>query len=184
MNPDRRSNSATRWAVTGGLALVLAAPGIAAAQTRYSGVVVFGTSLSDSGNAFVLVGDQNTPADFDLNPFDPERPVREGRPPLQQRRHMDRAVRPWSRPRRQRQGGTRQLEHRGKQLCGGGGEGLGRWRELQPHPTGQHVPESVWHRRVTHRTVRDRDGRQRRPRRLSDVTYSVVLPGRSARERS
>ena len=69
MNPDRRSNSATRWAVTGGLALVLAAPGIAAAQTRYSGVVVFGTSLSDSGNAFVLVGDQNTPADFDLNPF-------------------------------------------------------------------------------------------------------------------
>jgi phospholipase/lecithinase/hemolysin len=69
MNPDRLSNSVTRWAVTGGLALVLAAPGIAAAQTRYSGVVVFGTSLSDSGNAFVLVGDQNTPADFDLNPF-------------------------------------------------------------------------------------------------------------------
>jgi phospholipase/lecithinase/hemolysin len=69
MNIDDRLTSVTRWAVTGGLALVLAAPAVAAAQTRYSGVVVFGTSLSDPGNAFVLVGDQNTPADFDLNPF-------------------------------------------------------------------------------------------------------------------
>jgi phospholipase/lecithinase/hemolysin len=64
-----RSTSAARWAVTSGLALVLAVPTFATAQTRYSGVVVFGTSLSDPGNAFVLLGDQNTPADFDLNPF-------------------------------------------------------------------------------------------------------------------
>jgi phospholipase/lecithinase/hemolysin len=31
--------------------------------------VVFGTSLSDPGNAFVLVGDQSTPPDYLLNPF-------------------------------------------------------------------------------------------------------------------
>jgi len=31
--------------------------------------VVFGTSLSDPGNAFVLVGDQSTPPDYQLNPF-------------------------------------------------------------------------------------------------------------------
>ena len=34
------------------LTLGLATPGWAAAQSRFSGVVVFGTSLSDSGNAF------------------------------------------------------------------------------------------------------------------------------------
>jgi phospholipase/lecithinase/hemolysin len=64
-----RSTPVTRWAVTGGLALVLTVPSVAAAQSQYSAVVVFGTSLSDPGNAFVLLGDQNTPADFDLNPF-------------------------------------------------------------------------------------------------------------------
>jgi phospholipase/lecithinase/hemolysin len=31
--------------------------------------VVFGTSLSDPGNAFALVGDQSTPPDFNLNPL-------------------------------------------------------------------------------------------------------------------
>jgi phospholipase/lecithinase/hemolysin len=31
--------------------------------------VVFGTSLSDPGNAFALVGDHSTPPDFDLNPL-------------------------------------------------------------------------------------------------------------------
>src|SRR5204863_1963226 len=33
------------------------------------GIVVFGTSLSDPGNAFALVGDQSTPPDFMLNPL-------------------------------------------------------------------------------------------------------------------
>ena len=51
------------------LAILLAAPGWAAAQSRFSGIVVFGTSLSDPGNAFVLVGDQGTPPDFMLNPL-------------------------------------------------------------------------------------------------------------------
>jgi phospholipase/lecithinase/hemolysin len=49
--------------------MLLAAPGSAAAQSRFSGIVVFGTSLSDPGNAFVLVGDQGTPPDFMLNPL-------------------------------------------------------------------------------------------------------------------
>jgi phospholipase/lecithinase/hemolysin len=48
---------------------VLATPGWVAAQSRYSGIVVFGTSLSDPGNAFALVGDHSTPPDFDLNPL-------------------------------------------------------------------------------------------------------------------
>ena len=41
----------------------------AAAQKQFSGLVVFGTSLSDSGNAFALLGSANTPANYDLDPF-------------------------------------------------------------------------------------------------------------------
>jgi phospholipase/lecithinase/hemolysin len=51
------------------LALVLAAPRLASAQPPYSGIVVFGTSLSDPGNAFHLLGAQGTPPDFTLNPL-------------------------------------------------------------------------------------------------------------------
>ena len=58
----------TRWTLVG-LAFVLGAPGWAAAQSRFSGIVVFGTSLSDPGNAFALVGDQSTPPDYMLNPL-------------------------------------------------------------------------------------------------------------------
>jgi phospholipase/lecithinase/hemolysin len=50
------------------LTLVLAIPSGAAAQTSYSGIVVFGTSLSDPGNAFALVGGTNTPPDYAVNP--------------------------------------------------------------------------------------------------------------------
>ena len=57
---------ARSWLV---LTVLLAAPGWAAAQSRFSGIVVFGTSLSDPGNAFALVGDQSTPPDFMLNPL-------------------------------------------------------------------------------------------------------------------
>ena len=39
------------------------------AQPPYSRVVVFGTSLSDSGNAFALRGGTNTPPDYDMDPF-------------------------------------------------------------------------------------------------------------------
>jgi phospholipase/lecithinase/hemolysin len=50
--------------------LTLAAPALFALQRApYSGVVAFGTSLTDSGNAFALVGGTSTPPDYGLNPF-------------------------------------------------------------------------------------------------------------------
>jgi phospholipase/lecithinase/hemolysin len=66
---ERKPASSPRWLLISCLALGLAAPEWAAAQSRYSGIVVFGTSLSDPGNAFVLVGDASTPPDFMLNPL-------------------------------------------------------------------------------------------------------------------
>ena len=66
---ERTPTPFTRWTLVGCLALVLAVPGWAAGQSRFSGIVVFGTSLSDPGNAFVLVGDASTPPDFMLDPF-------------------------------------------------------------------------------------------------------------------
>lgn len=66
---ERRSRSVAQWSLVGCLALVLATPGWSEAQSRFSGIVVFGTSLSDPGNAFALVGDANKPHDFDLNPL-------------------------------------------------------------------------------------------------------------------
>jgi phospholipase/lecithinase/hemolysin len=56
-----------RLVLTVGLALVLAAPRPSAAQSPYSGIVVFGTSLSDPGNAFALTGTQGLPPDFTLS---------------------------------------------------------------------------------------------------------------------
>lgn len=51
-------------------ALAAAVPTLSARQhAPYSGIVVFGTSLSDSGNAFALRGGTNTPPDYDLNPL-------------------------------------------------------------------------------------------------------------------
>jgi len=64
-----RTSIFTRWTLAICLALVVAAPQWAGAQSRFSGIVVFGTSLSDSGNAFALLGDASTPPDFDLNPL-------------------------------------------------------------------------------------------------------------------
>jgi phospholipase/lecithinase/hemolysin len=66
---QRTSSAFVRWTLVGCLTLLLAAPGWAEAQSRFSGIVVFGTSLSDPGNAFVLVGDANTPPDFMLSPL-------------------------------------------------------------------------------------------------------------------
>ena len=40
-----------------------------AAQAPYEGLIVFGTSLSDSGNAFELWGATNTPPDYLVDPF-------------------------------------------------------------------------------------------------------------------
>jgi phospholipase/lecithinase/hemolysin len=57
-----------RGAIIGCLALALATP-VASAQTTYDGVVVFGTSLSDPGNAFVLWGEASTAPDYQLDPL-------------------------------------------------------------------------------------------------------------------
>jgi phospholipase/lecithinase/hemolysin len=51
------------------LAFALVAPEWAAAQAPFGRIVVFGTSLSDPGNAFALAGGTNTPPDYDNDPF-------------------------------------------------------------------------------------------------------------------
>lgn len=58
-----------RGALVCAIALLLGLPDGAAAQPPYSGIVVFGTSLSDSGNAFALRGGVSVPHDYDLNPL-------------------------------------------------------------------------------------------------------------------
>lgn len=69
MSTARTVAFAIRFVVVSCVACALAAPGSADAQSRFSGVVVFGTSLSDPGNAFALTGDAARPPDFTLNPF-------------------------------------------------------------------------------------------------------------------
>lgn len=55
-------------AVACAAALALSMPAVSAEErSPYSGVVVFGTSLSDSGNAFALRGGTNTPPDYDVD---------------------------------------------------------------------------------------------------------------------
>ncbi len=58
-----------RWTLMGLVALVLLTPCWAAAQTIFGRIVVFGTSLSDPGNAFALSGQMNTPPYDMLDPF-------------------------------------------------------------------------------------------------------------------
>jgi phospholipase/lecithinase/hemolysin len=56
--------------VVAAVALVVVATAMpAAAQGRYDRIVVFGTSLSDSGNAFALWGSTSTPPDYLLDPL-------------------------------------------------------------------------------------------------------------------
>ena len=51
-------------------AVVIATPTVSGeARAPYSGLIVFGTSLSDSGNAFALRGGTNTPPDYVLDPL-------------------------------------------------------------------------------------------------------------------
>lgn len=51
-------------------AVALGIPGVSAKEAApYSGIVVFGTSLSDSGNAFALRGGTDTPPDYELDPL-------------------------------------------------------------------------------------------------------------------
>ena len=59
-----------RWTVMSFLFLMLLSPGLAAAQTTFGRIVVFGDSLSDPGNAFTLKGGQNTPPYDNPNKLD------------------------------------------------------------------------------------------------------------------
>jgi phospholipase/lecithinase/hemolysin len=69
LTTQRSATSFIRWVAVSCLVLLLAAPAWADERSRFSGIVVFGTSLSDPGNAFVLIGDAAKPPDFTLNPF-------------------------------------------------------------------------------------------------------------------
>jgi outer membrane lipase/esterase len=51
------------------LLVMVAAIGIRAHANGFSRVIVFGTSLSDAGNAFVLRGGTATPPDYDVDPL-------------------------------------------------------------------------------------------------------------------
>lgn len=67
------------WTLAGLLACALAAPAAAADKAPFDRIVVFGTSLSDPGNAFVLRGGTNTPPDYSVDPFlVPDRPYARG----------------------------------------------------------------------------------------------------------
>lgn len=65
-----KSLSIKRWTLMALLALTVIAPSLAAAaQENFAQIVVFGTSLSDPGNAFALKGGTNTPPYDTLDPF-------------------------------------------------------------------------------------------------------------------
>ena len=95
--------------LAGTVALSLGTAGLFGQERApYSAIVVFGTSLSDSGNAFALRGGTNTPPDYMLDPLlIPSRPLRARRASFQQRRHMGRAVRPFGAAGGQRSAGVR-----------------------------------------------------------------------------
>ena len=54
------------------LACALAAPAAGADRAPFDRIVVFGTSLSDPGNAFVLLGTHGTPPDRARRPDWPD----------------------------------------------------------------------------------------------------------------
>lgn len=63
----RKTPPLIRWLLMGSLALVLATPMRSAAQSPPASIVVFGTSLSDTGNAFALTRQASTPPDYSLD---------------------------------------------------------------------------------------------------------------------
>jgi phospholipase/lecithinase/hemolysin len=79
LESQHKRSFVARWAVATIMAVLLGAPGWAAAQ-RPGGIAVFGTSLSDPGNAFILLGGaMSTPPDYSLDPFlVPDRPYARG----------------------------------------------------------------------------------------------------------
>jgi phospholipase/lecithinase/hemolysin len=66
-----RTLSVSRWVLVGCLIVLLPlSEQMQAAKSRFSGIVTFGTSFSDSGNAFVLLGEAGTPPDYSIGLFD------------------------------------------------------------------------------------------------------------------
>ena len=76
---EHRSASCTLYVVVCGLAL-LSVPRAADAQPATTQMVVFGSSLSDPGNAFALRGGTNVPPDYSVDPvfLTPDRPYAQG----------------------------------------------------------------------------------------------------------
>lgn len=71
--------NAKRLLMAGCLVLSLHLPGQSAAQGPVGGLVVFGTSLSDPGNAYAALGAATTPPDWSVDPFlVPDRPYARG----------------------------------------------------------------------------------------------------------
>jgi phospholipase/lecithinase/hemolysin len=56
--------SLKRWTLATVVGVACSIPLLAGAQTNFKRIVVFGTSLSDPGNAFALAGGVNTPPDY------------------------------------------------------------------------------------------------------------------------
>jgi phospholipase/lecithinase/hemolysin len=69
LETNTRRQCWVRPAILACLTLALGAPDPSAAPQPYERIVVFGTSLSDSGNAFALRGGTNTPPDYMNDPF-------------------------------------------------------------------------------------------------------------------
>ena len=65
MNPE----SFKRWTLMSLLALLVTVPSSVGAEISFSRIVVFGTSLSDSGNSFALTGQATTPPYDTLDMF-------------------------------------------------------------------------------------------------------------------
>ena len=94
-----------KTAVVGALAVFAFATATirTAAQGPFASIVAFGTSLSDSGNAFVLRGGTNTPPDYLLDPLlVPSAPYARGGHHFSNRVHINRAVCPLPGPGGQR----------------------------------------------------------------------------------
>ena len=76
---ESKRGSFTRGVFLGLIAVLLTVPQWATAQISFSRIIVFGTSLSDTGNAFALVGGRNTPPDYSVDfLLVPDRPYARG----------------------------------------------------------------------------------------------------------
>jgi phospholipase/lecithinase/hemolysin len=63
------TGSLKRWTLASLLAVACAVPQLVFAQASFKRIVVFGTSLSDPGNAFALYGGTNTPPSYEVDDF-------------------------------------------------------------------------------------------------------------------